>query len=263
MKKKIIIVVVLMILSFGIGFGLNSMGVFGNKLTAEAAAGQKNVSELFGEAKYDGLATGEGEIAMLRYIAGDFVVITDASGENILSVSLSPEAAQKAEAAQRKVLSDEELIEVAKKDLEKYVSIKYYLEAEMDEQGGIVNVTLRETKDGRETGAKGYMAYFPDGTLFSFTFTERVTDFPENEELMNVIEAYDRAYEYVIADRPDMTILYDPDTMNLREGNTVLGQMYVFDFYEKRPEGREWDNVCVVQVYAVSGELHSISYTDR
>lgn len=261
MKKKIIIIVALVLVSFGIGIGLSSLGLFGKKLSAEAKIGQKTVAELFGKAKYDGVAAGEGENAILRYTTGDWVVQTNSTGEIILSVALSPEAAKRAEENQGATLSEEKLKELAAEEFGKYIDVKYYVEAEATDQGGIYNISLREMKDGRETGAKGNFSYFPDGTLFCFSYNERVTDFPENEEVLDVLVAYNLAYEYVKEARPDLDVHYDPKNMVYRLGTTVKGQKYAFEFFGWSEE-QKFDIYCEPVIYAVTGELDQIAYSD-
>lgn len=268
MKKisKAIIGAALILICFAAGFFgriyVESHPVFPwTKIYAASQNGTDLVNQYFDNAKFEKKLLPNDDESPLQYSAGDWIIQTDAEGERIIMIGLSADAAKKAEENMSQTKRNVTLVaSAAETELQKYVDIKYYLDTDVAEDDYFYRVTVTEKKDGRETGADGYFVYYPNGTLFSATFSERVLDFPENEEIITAKEAYDIAYNAIFAARNDLDLIYDfsEDAVSLK--TAPVGQVYHVEIYGKRETTEETYCICVI--YACTGEVEKIGYSD-
>ncbi|GEM_PF-3769494 len=261
--KKILSILIIALIIAGIGFGVWYFNLFGYRLTAEAARGRKLVSELYDEAKYVGPVIKDEPTSPLQYSAGDWIIQTDHTGNAILSVALSAKAADEVQKNQGPELSDDELKEIAEKEWQRYIDIKYQVKAEITKEGGMVNISLCEIKEKNETGARAFLSYFGDGTLFCVSFSDRYAEFLADEPRISLKEAYEKAFGYVTEERGDLELIYDFKEEAVKEGMTGIGPMYLVEIYGRTDAHPDWDVYCCAQINAVTGKLHHISYDDR
>ncbi len=268
MKKagKIILITGLALLCFAAGFFgrvyVESHPVFPwTRIYAASQNGTELLNQYFDDVKFEGKVLPGDDESPLQYSSGDWEIQTDAKGENIIAIALTADAAKEAEEHLTTARRDIGIVtDSAETELEKYVDIKYYLDTEVTEDGNFYRITVTEKNNGRETGAEGYFVYYTNGTLFSAAFSERVLDFPENEEIITPQEAYDIAYNTICEERKDLEMSYDFSEDAVTLTTAQIGQVYHIELYGERDS---MEIYCICVIYACTGKVEEIGYSDR